>query len=181
MMRIAYLMLSAMICCMLPQQLQAKDFYVWKDTTLATPKEDFLIAGGKRKTLADLKGKVVLINFWATWCPPCIKELPTLAKLEQEEANAGLVVLPLSMDSAEFSVLENFIAQKGLRFPHLAQDDTGKLFAQLKSRGLPLTYLMDAQGTLRGVYEGATDWTLPEHRKKIRAFLAEAKARNKSK
>lgn len=123
------------------------------------PVESFLKPGGTRGSLADYKGKVVLLNIWATWCTPCLKELPTLVELQKQKGD-DLVVLTLSIDEAPFAQVQGFLKNKmQLELPHLAQDDTGKLFMQLGARGLPVTYLIDREGKLTQRFIGGTEWT----------------------
>ena len=146
--------------------------YQWYDVSaLKTPTEPFEMEGGIKRTLADFKGQVVLLNLWATWCTPCLKELPTLDALEEQYAADGLVVLPLSTDTIPYAQLRGFIDKQKLELPHLAQDSSGKIYDQLKTRGLPLTYLIDRDGTIVARYAGATEWTSPEQTAKIEALL----------
>lgn len=123
------------------------------------PVESFLKPGDTRGSLADYKGKVVLLNIWATWCTPCLKELPTLVELQKLKGD-DLVVLTLSIDEAPFAQIEGFLKNKlQLELPHLAQDDTGKLFMQIGTQGLPITYLIDRKGTMTHRFIGAVEWT----------------------
>ena len=149
-------------------------WYAVKD--LALPSESFVM-GEKKRTLADFKGQVVVLNLWATWCTPCLKELPTLDKLEEKYAAEGLVVLPLSLDTMEFKQLQEFIAKLKLELPHLAQDSGNKVSRTLMTTGLPVTYLIDRKGVLRARYAGQTDWLDEANTQRIEALLAEGEAR----
>jgi len=123
------------------------------------PTQDFLLPEGKRGRLSDYKGKVVLLNIWATWCAPCLKELPSLVELQKQKGD-DLVVLTLSIDGASFATVEGFVKNKlNLELPHLAQDDTGELFAEIGTQGLPITYLIDREGNLTQRFIGAVEWT----------------------
>lgn len=148
--------------------------YTWYAVRdVATPSTAFTIGdAGQTRTLADFKGQVVLLNLWATWCTPCLKELPTLDALEEKYAEQGLVVLPLSVDRFSFEQLRSFVDKQELELPHLAQDASGAFNKALVGRGLPVTYLLDREGTLVWRYDGATDWMQDEHRQKIEALLA---------
>ncbi len=149
-------------------------FYEWVELAdQPTPSADFLMDGGKRRTLADFKGQVVLLNLWATWCTPCLKELPTLEALEEKYAADGLVVLPLSLDTLDYAQLRAFVDKLDLPLPHLAQDTTRSYQRALPTRGLPATFLIDRNGVIRARFEGTTDWTGEEHAKKIEALLKE--------
>lgn len=165
-------MISAAALAAAPERL-----YQWYElNAMASPTGSFAM-GDKTRTLADFKGQVVVLNLWATWCTPCLKELPTLDALEEKYAADGLVVLPLSLDTMPFAQLQEFIAKLDLELPHLAQDQSGKLLNALKGAGLPVTYLIDRKGVLRARYSGSTDWTSDEHTKRIEALLAEAETR----
>lgn len=149
-------------------------WYVLKDVAL--PTQGFTM-GDKTRTLADFKGKVVVLNVWATWCTPCLKELPTLDKLEEKYAADGLVVLPLSLDTLPFEQLQGFIAKQKLELPHLARDKGGDVSRALMTVGLPVTYLIDREGVLRARFSGNTDWLAKENTRRIEALLAEGEAR----
>lgn len=135
--------------------------YRWHALHQPAPTDDVATSATTRGTLADYKGKRVLINFWATWCGPCILELPTLDALAKEHPE--MVVLAVAAENSAFSTLETFIAELGLKHIVLVQDDTGALLEALGKGGLPITYVMDADGTLRHWYLGATDWREAKH------------------
>lgn len=138
---------------------------------MPTPTGSFLMENGNRGTLADFKGQVVVLNLWATWCTPCLKELPTLDKIEETHAADGLVVLPLSVDTLPFDQLRGFLDKQKLELPHLAQDDNNSFQRALNAGGLPITYLMDRDGTIVARYAGAMDWTGKEPTARIGALL----------
>lgn len=117
--------------------------------------------GGER-SLKDFKGQAVLLNLWATWCVPCIKELPTLDELEQQWGESGLVVLPLSVDEKPYAELRAFLDERKLALPHLALD-TGRLASGFEWNALPTSFLINRQGQVIAHFAGATDWTKPEH------------------
>lgn len=152
--------------------------YQWYEVKgLKAPADGFLMEGKTTRRLADFKGQVVVLNIWATWCTPCLKELPTLDALEEKYGPDGLVVLPLSVDTMEFEQLQQFIQKLELELPHLAQDRNNTIFNQLKGAGLPVTYLIGRDGALRARYAGGTDWLDEEHTQRIEALLAESEAR----
>jgi thiol-disulfide isomerase/thioredoxin len=154
-----------------PERPQA-GLWVPLDAPRPVPMESFLKPGGERGTLGEHKGKVVLLNIWATWCTPCIKELPTLVALQKQKGD-DLVVLTLSIDEAPFAMIEGFLQDKlNIALPHLAQDDTGKLFMQVGMRGLPLTYLIDREGHMTQRFIGGADWTKEWVQEPIDAALA---------
>lgn len=100
---------------------------------------------GKVHSLDAYKGKVVLVNFWATWCPPCRKEMPDLEALYQEFKGKGLVVLAVSDEDR--AKVEPFVAEKKYTFPVLL-DAGRKVSEQLRIEGIPKTFLYDRAGKL---------------------------------
>jgi thiol-disulfide isomerase/thioredoxin len=102
---------------------------------------------GREFSSADLHGKVVLINFWATWCAPCVKEMPGFQQLQDRYRKQGLVVVGIALD-ADSSAVASFASELGVRYPLLLntpqlQQDLGGIL------GLPTTLVFDRQGTLR--------------------------------
>ena len=139
------------------------------------PSAPVAMDGGKVHRISDFKGNVVLLNLWATWCTPCLKELPTLDRLEMELAKEGLVVMPLSVDiNTNVKSLRDDLTAQGLALPHLAYDST-QSFAAFVGYGLPVTFLIDREGKVRYQYYGATDWTEADQTEKIKALLAQGK------
>jgi thiol-disulfide isomerase/thioredoxin len=117
-------------------------------------------SGGR--TLADFKGHAVLLNLWATWCVPCLKELPTLDALERTWGEKGLVVIPLSMDNLSYTQLRSFLDKQNAALPHLAVDN-GDIGAGLTWNALPTTFLINRKGEVIAHFAGATDWTDAKH------------------
>lgn len=149
----------------------------WQDLSdLSAPAATFAM-GQEKRSLADFKGRVVVLNLWATWCTPCLKELPALDALEEKYASDGLVVLPLSLDTIPFAQLQDYIAKLDLQLPHVAQDTNRDVSKTLMTTGLPITYLIDRKGVLRARYAGDADWLDKEHTARIEALLAEGEAR----
>lgn len=166
-----------MISAATPAQAK-EELYKWYDVkAIATPVDPMLVANGATRTLADFRGQVVVLNIWATWCTPCLKELPTLDKLEEKYMSEGLVVLPLSVDTLPYEQLRGFMKKLKLELPHLAQDNSGAFNKALVGRGLPITYLIDRTGALRYRFEGGTDWLSAENQEKISALLREPESR----
>jgi thiol-disulfide isomerase/thioredoxin len=144
----------------------AKDspYYRWIDMQppIAVPAGPIEMQGGTR-SLADFKGKVVLLNLWATWCVPCLKELPTLDALEKTRGGEGLVVIPLSLDSLPFEALRRFFDKQKLTLPHLALDAKGEVSEALTWQALPMTFLINREGQVIAHFAGATDWVSQEN------------------
>lgn len=127
---------------------------------------------GTRLDFASTKGNVVLLNIWATWCTPCLKELPTLKALDEMYKGKDLRVITLSIDELPFEEVEMFLARKvKLDLTTLALDDKGELAEQVDIRGLPVTYLITRDGRITHRFIGATDWLSDEARAPIDAEL----------
>jgi thiol-disulfide isomerase/thioredoxin len=120
---------------------------------------------------ATLKGKVVLLNFWATWCAPCIEELPTLDKLEGEMGGDRFQVVAVSVDVRGMEKVGPFWKEKGLTHLAIRLDQRGAMMRAFKTRGLPTTFLIDASGQVRGYLEGGADWSSPEAKALIRYYI----------
>lgn len=115
---------------------------------------------GNAVHLADYRGKVVLLNFWATWCGPCLDEMPVFARWQKQYGPQGLQVLGVSMDDDEAPV-QRFLKKSPLDYPVILGDTAlAKLYGGVL--GLPLTYLIDAQGKVEGRYLGGTDLSAVE-------------------
>jgi len=125
---------------------------------------------GRTIDLAGLGGKVVLLNFWATWCTPCREEMPSMERLHQEFKGQGLVVLAVNVqESPKRAAL--FMRGFQLSFPTVLDADT-TVTARYQVRGLPATFLIDQRGRLVGQVIGARDWAGPPARALVRAILA---------
>jgi cytochrome c biogenesis protein CcmG/thiol:disulfide interchange protein DsbE len=123
--------------------------------------EDFSIdMNGKPAHLSDLRGKVVVLNFWATWCPPCVEETPGLIQLNQRIASRNGVVLGVSVDDDE-SAYKQFIQEHGINF--MTSRDSSKKSAQDYGTVMyPETYIIDRQGKIARRIIGPQDWNSPE-------------------
>lgn len=121
---------------------------------------------GGEMSLADFEGVPVLVNLWASWCAPCIKELPTLEQLEQAQAVDGqLGVIAVSQDMAPKTSVDAFLADKGLGRFAAFHDPKMALSAALGAQVLPTTVLFDRQGREVWRYVGDLDWTSAEAEK----------------
>ncbi len=126
---------------------------------------------GVSKTLAEYRGKVVLLNFWASWCPPCLREMPSLERLRVNMAGRPLAIVAL--DSAETAEEVNaYLARMKLGFPILLDPD-GSNTRRWKVFALPTSFLLDAEGRVRYVLTGPTEWDEGEALRVIESLLAE--------
>jgi thiol-disulfide isomerase/thioredoxin len=131
----------------------------------------FADADDKPLTLADYKGKIVLLNFWATWCAPCVKEMPSLDRLQADMGKDRFVVLPLSLDGPSRAKVAPFYADKKLANLGVYFDKSKKAMQALGISILPTSILVDAQGRELGRLEGEADWETPEALALMKAAL----------
>ncbi len=127
-----------------------------------------------RVRLDDYAGRVVLLNVWATWCAPCVHEMPALDQLQADLADEGLLVLTLSTDRGGLNQVEPFFEDLNLKHLEIFLDPRGALARDLDVRGLPSTYLIDRDGQVVGALQGAYDWAGADAKALIRHYLAKA-------
>ena len=139
----------------------------------AAPAQMGVDAAGRSWNLADLRGRALLINFWASWCEPCREEMPSLQRLAASRA-ADLQVLTVNFKDPIASA-QRFISQSGLQLPVL-RDEEGALARQWGVRVFPSTVLVDADGVLRSTVRGAIDWTGPVALRLLQPLLKRAPA-----
>jgi peroxiredoxin len=126
-------------------------------------------ASGKDVKLADLKGKVVLVNFWATWCEGCQVEIPWFVEFQKEYASRGLVIVGISMDDDGWKSVKPWIKEKKVNYPIvIGNEGLGK---QYGLEGMPLTALVDREGRIADVHRGIVEKTAAQQ--KIRDLLHE--------
>lgn len=111
---------------------------------------------GGAVSLSSYRGKVVFLNFWATWCGPCRDEMPSMERLHRQLGSRGLAMLAVNAKESRQQVA-NFMKAHGLSFPALL-DPNGRVSALYKVWGLPATFLIDADGRTIGMKSGAKDW-----------------------
>ena len=117
---------------------------------------------GKTQRLSDYRGKVVFLNFWATWCKPCKEEMPSMQVLWENLKNRDFVMLAVSMDRVTTTKdIPSFVETLKLSFPILT-DSWGQTDKRYKLMGVPETYIIDQNGVLREKVIGPRDWTRPE-------------------
>ncbi len=134
---------------------------------------DFTLPGldGQTVRLSDFRGKkAIFLNFWATWCPPCRLEMPTMEKAYQEYKSQGLEILAVSVDTGQKSVVKNFLQEFKLTFPALLDPDM-EVLRLYRMFSLPATFLIDKQGIIRHRELGYSDWTDPKSRKMLEEIL----------
>lgn len=125
---------------------------------------------GNSVSLSSFKGKVVLLKFWATWCPPCREEIPSVNALDRLLKNKGLVILSVSVDTST-SKIKDFVKKYPINYTILI-DDTMKVTKSLyKAFKLPMAFLIDKRGVIAKEFIYVHDWTSPEVVKEIESYL----------
>ncbi|HXY54984.1 MAG TPA: TlpA disulfide reductase family protein [Nitrospirota bacterium] len=125
---------------------------------------------GKTVSLADFRGKVILVHFWATWCPPCVEEMPALEQFARSIRAKDFQILAVSVDEGGAAAVAAFMQKNGLSIPVLLDPSRSiaKLYGTFK---FPETYVIDRQGVVRDKAIGPRDWTVPSNTSIIRQLL----------
>lgn len=122
---------------------------------------DFTVKDSDRSvTLSQFRGQVVVLNFWATWCPPCVEEMPSLVQMQQRMKAKGVTVLAVSVDVDQGNY-QQFLRDHGVSLLTVRDPDqkSSSLYGTFK---FPETYVIDREGVMRRKFIGAVDWTEPE-------------------
>jgi thiol-disulfide isomerase/thioredoxin len=127
--------------------------------------------GGTSRQLADFRGQWLLVNLWATWCAPCVREMPSLDRL-QAQLGGRLHVLAISEDRKGAEVVDPFLTNLELKALTIYLDPAAHAPQAFKIRGLPTSFLIDPDGALRGRLEGAAEWDSPKMLALIERYLA---------
>lgn len=122
------------------------------------PLVPFLDENGQTLNLEKFRGKIVVLNMWATWCAPCIHEMPTLDRLQQQLEDVDVVVVALSIDSGGASVVRAFFDEHGIDDLAVYVDPTMRAQAGFNVIGLPTTIVIDKKGRERGRIVGPAEW-----------------------
>lgn len=122
-------------------------------------------------TLKHFEGKTILLNIWATWCPPCVEEMPTLDRLQAELGGDAFEVVALSIDQAGISAVKKFYNKIGVKNLQTYIDDSAKSATILDTYGLPSTLLINEQGLELGRLIGPAEWDSPEIVSFLRTFI----------
>jgi cytochrome c biogenesis protein CcmG/thiol:disulfide interchange protein DsbE len=140
---------------------------------IGKPLADFTLPDlqGHPAQLAALRGKVVFVNVWATWCPPCVEEMPTIQQLYERLHGQGLEILAVSLDALGAQVVAPFMQSHRLSFPTLL--DTKNLVQRLyRTTGVPESFIVDKRGILVEKVVGPRDWVHPQRLAQFERLLA---------
>ena len=120
--------------------------------------EDFTLKmpDGKSFRLSDQRGKTVIVNFWATWCPPCREEMPAMERLYQQHKGRGLVLVAVSLD-ADPAVVAPYVRENKFTFP-IALDPKSEIASKYGVRALPSSFVIDREGTMTALALGPRHW-----------------------
>ncbi len=140
---------------------------------IGNPAPDFTISDtkGKTWTLSQLRGQVVFVNIWATWCPPCVQEMPAMQDLFSTMPPDTFKMLAILYNDAP-AMAENLAAKLNLTFPILI-DPQNMAARAYGVTGVPETFIIDKQGILREKFIGPVDWASPEARQMIMKYIAQ--------
>lgn len=145
------------------------------DNPVAIDGLTFRDGDGAAKSIADWRGRTVLLNLWATWCAPCRREMPALDALEKQMGGDTFAVVPVSVDLGDDAKPKNFFAETGIEALPFYHDGTMDIFNTLKKKGLafgmPTTLLLDAQGCLLGSINGPAEWASDDAKALIGAAI----------
>lgn len=145
--------------------------------TTASPKPvpqlQFTDKDGRALSLTDFRGKMVLLNIWATWCPPCRKEMPSLDRLQARLGGPGFEVVAVSIDQGNDTlfIVEEFFREIEVKHLRIFLDQTGGAARTVGALGLPVTLLVDRRGRELGRLVGPAEWDSPEAIATIRQYL----------
>ena len=138
------------------------------------PMTPILAEDGSIMVLDRYRGKVILLNLWATWCVPCVRELPALDRLQSALGGRDFTVMALSIDAADMAVPVSFVRGLGLKNLDVYLDFTGTVAKAFPLYGLPITYLIDQRGLVIGYIVRAADWDSPEAMKFLNHYIVRA-------
>jgi peroxiredoxin len=147
------------------------------------PAPDFSVVdlAGTPRSLDDFRGKVLLVNIWATWCAPCREEMPSMERLYQEVGDGGFEILAISVDAASGETdvfgrrggdLRAYAESAGLSFPIL-HDPSGRIQRTFQTTGVPESFVIDREGVIVKKMAGATAWDAEENVQLIRRLLGD--------
>ncbi len=154
-----------------PEPRGAVQHFTYTEPSRPVPEVAFVDEAGAAASLSDFRGGAVLVNFWATWCAPCIREMPTLDRLQAALGGARFTVLVVSIDRDGAKVAAPFLKRLGVTRLRTHLDPKRKLAQAFAIVGLPTSILIDGAGREVGRVQGPAEWDAPEARELIRHFM----------
>jgi thiol-disulfide isomerase/thioredoxin len=139
---------------------------------LPAPAISFTDLAGSTVSLSEFTGRIVLVNLWATWCEPCLREMPSLERV-QLRLGDKIAVVAISEDRGGGKSVEPFIDKLGLKSVKIYLDPKSAMERAFKVRGLPTSFLIDREGRIFGRVEGAADWDTPRLLEVLKSFVAD--------
>jgi thiol-disulfide isomerase/thioredoxin len=136
------------------------------------PAVSFVDLAGNTVSLSEFTGKIVLVNLWATWCEPCLREMPSLERV-QSRLGDKLAVVAISEDRGGSKTVEPFIDKIGLKSVKVYLDPKSAIERAFKVQGLPTSFLIDREGRVLGRVEGAAEWDAPRLLEVLKSFLGD--------
>ena len=154
-----------------PLRGQFADNFILSEPPKPAPAVSFSDRDGRLLTLEDFRGRAVLLNFWATWCGPCVREMPALDRLQADLGPEGLQVIALSVDRQGLEVVEPFYRRLSIEALEIYLDPANQVARSFTVPGLPTTYLIDPDGRMVGVLAGPAEWDSPDALALMRHYL----------
>jgi thiol-disulfide isomerase/thioredoxin len=145
--------------------------FVFRKEPEMLPEVKFQDATGKERSLADWRGKVVLLNLWATWCLPCRREMPSLDRLQMDMGSEKFEVVAISVDRKGLEASRKFLEETQAQRLALYADPSARMNSELRAVGLPATLLLDDQGREIGRLLGPAEWDSEDAKRLIRTVL----------
>ncbi len=167
--------LFALVLAATPAAAQM-DRLAWADDPAPAPATRFLDETGAERSLADYPGRVVLVNFWATWCAPCRREMASLDRLQAELGGPNFQVVPLSLDRAGVAAIAPFFAELGITHLPVLIDEDNRSAEAFGILGLPTTVLIDHRGYEVARLVGEADWSADDAKAMIAGQVETARA-----
>jgi len=130
------------------------------------------------RRFADFRGKGIVLNFWATWCSPCVREMPALDRLADRIAKDDIVILPLSQDRKGLAIVKPFYKRLGIKNLEIYVDSKGQAADLFALESLPVTIFIDREGLIVGSIAGLVEWDSPEAIALIRSYLGKSTAQD---
>ncbi|MGE3477246.1 MAG: TlpA family protein disulfide reductase [Rhodospirillaceae bacterium] len=151
------------------EKIDPKDF-IWHEKPVPAPATVFKDAKDADKTLKDFGGKVLIVNFWATWCAPCVKEMPALDRLNAKLGGKDFEVLAINQERNGAKVAPPFVEKQGWKLPLYLDAATG-FYRDAKLRGLPTSIIIGKNGQEIGRVEGEVVWDSPAVEKMVQDLI----------